>query len=166
MEPLVPAVLQRRKNRDTPVDTSLPSDGSIGFLSRLPSPGRVGALIGAGRTAIGVAFLAAPVTSVRVLGLETATSERVTWLAQMAAIRDTVIGAGTLASARRPSGAGWLMAGAVADLTDAVVIGSAVRRGRLGGLAAQGIVVGAAGAAVAGLWAAVAGRRRAVTRRD
>lgn len=106
--------------------------------------------------AIGAGFLAAPVMSVRVLGLDSATAARVTWLARMTAIRDGVVGAGTVATSARGSGAaGWLLAGSVSDAVDAVILASALRDGRVGGWRAKVISVGAAGAAVVAAAAAV-----------
>ena len=71
---------------------------SVPLSRRLPSARTIGLCVGAGRVAIGAVFLAAPVTSVRLLGLDTATAARITWLARMTAVRDTVLGAGTVAS--------------------------------------------------------------------
>ena len=121
---------------------------SVPFSARLPTARTVGLCIGAGRVAIGAVFLAAPVTSVRLLGLDTATAARITWLARMTAVRDTVLGAGTVVSSGRQQGAaGWLCAGAVSDTVDAVVLAAALREGRLRGWRPQAIAVGAVGAA-------------------
>lgn len=125
-----------------------------------PSARTVGIAIGAGRAALGAGFLLAPVASVRVLGLDTATAQRVTWLAQMAAVRDGALGAGTAAATARGRGGGWLLAGAASDLTDAVVISAALRQGRLRGVRAQAVVGFAAAMAAMAGWAAVSGRRR------
>lgn len=126
----------------------------------LPSPEQIATAIGAGRVAIGAAFLAAPVFSVRVLGVDTATAKRITFLARMAAARDIAIGAGTLAHARSASGPAWLLAGAAADAADAVVIAAAVKDGSAHGVPAVGIVAGAAGGAALAGYAAWALRRR------
>lgn len=115
--------------------------------------------IGLGRLVIGLGFLADPVSSVRVLGVDTATAKRMTFLARMTAGRDLVLGAGTLA-ARTPSAqAAWLTAGAVADGIDAAVLGAGLRSGSLRGAPAAGIAVGAAGAAGIALLAALRLRR-------
>ena len=122
-------------------------------------PRTVARSIGLGRVAIGIGFLADPVTSVRVLGVDTASAKRMSFLARMTAGRDIVLGAGTLA-ARTPSAqAGWLAAGAVADGIDAVVIGACLRSGTLRGAPAAGIAVGAVGAAGLALLAALHLRR-------
>jgi hypothetical protein len=105
--------------------------------------------VGAGRVAIGAVFLAAPVTSVRILGLDTATAARITWLARMTAVRDTVLGAGTVVSTgRRRGGAGWLLAGSVSDAADAAVLAAALREGKIKGWRPQAIAIGAVGAAL------------------
>ena len=119
-----------------------------------PAPGRVAAAIGLGRLGIGIAFLADPVSSVRVLGVDSATAKRMTFLARMTAGRDIVLGLGTVAS-RTPRGkAGWLAAGAAADAIDAAVLGAGLRSGQLHGVPATGIAVGAAGAAALAFMAA------------
>lgn len=114
-----------------------------------------------GRLLLGGGFLVAPVASTRVLGVDTATAKRVSFLAQMMAARDMAIGAGTAASStggRNP--AGWLLAGAVADATDAVVIAGALRSGRARGPVAAGIVGGAVGLSAIAVFGAVGALRR------
>ena len=134
---------------------------------RRPSARTTSIALGAGRTALGGTFLAAPAFSVRVLGLDSATTGRVTWLARMAAGRDVAIGLGTLVSAARGRDcAGWVAAGAAADAVDAVVIAQAVRERRLGGLGASGLVAGAAAAAAVGFVAALGVRRSGLRRRS
>lgn len=114
----------------------------------MPTRRAIGASIGAGRVLIGTVFFAAPVGSVRLLGLDTATAQRVAWLARMTAARDGVLGAGTLAATARGRGeAAWLVAGAVSDTADALVLAAALRDGRVRGLRARVITVGAAAAA-------------------
>jgi hypothetical protein len=127
----------------------------------LPVAQAVGTVIGAGRIAFGVAFLAAPVMSVRVLGMDTATAKRITHLARMAAARDLALGVGAVAGVRGGAGAGWVLAGAGADAADAVLIASALRSGKARGVAAAGVALGAVAAAAAGVWAATElGRQR------
>ena len=123
------------------------------------SPSGVARSIGYGRLAIGLGFLADPVSSVRVLGVDSATAKRMTFLARMTAGRDIVLGVGTVA-ARTPSAqAGWLAAGAVADGIDSVALGLGLKSGQLRGAPATGIAVGAAAAAGLGLFAAFRLRR-------
>jgi hypothetical protein len=125
------------------------------FLSRLPSARATGLCVGAGRMAIGAVFLAAPVSSVRLLGLDTATAARITWLARMTAARDGVLGTGTLVSSAREDGAGaWLLAGSVSDAVDAAVLVAALREGRVRGFPAQAVIAAAVVAACTGAAAA------------
>jgi hypothetical protein len=129
--------------------------GSGGFPGAALDARRIGVGSGALRVAVGVGFLAAPVVSTRVLGLDSATAKRVAFLARMTAVRDVVLGAGTLASTGHPRALrSWLVAGAVADVADSAVIAGAVRSRVAGGVPALAIATGAAGAAVLGGWAA------------
>ena len=128
---------------------------------------RLGAGLGLGRVALGLAFWKAPVTSVRVAGLDRVLSPSADWLARMTAGRDIAIGAGTAVAALRPTStpperAAWYLAGAVADLGDAVSIRRGIRDGRLSRLPALGASTGAAVAVVAGV--AAAAREIAVSR--
>jgi hypothetical protein len=73
----------------------------------------------------------------------------------MTAVRDLVLGAGTLASRNNPRALRtWVLAGAVADLGDAAAIAGAVRSRVAGGVPALALVASAAGAAALGGWAA------------
>jgi hypothetical protein len=108
--------------------------------------------IGFGRLLLGGTFLAAPVPATRILGLDTATAKRVSFLARMMAARDVAIGAGTAGSGRPRA---WLLAGAFADATDAAVLAAALRSGRARGPVAMGVVGGAAVAAAVATAAAV-----------
>lgn len=148
-----------RRANGIAVSAPPPSAGATGFLSSLPAPNTVALAIGVGRTVLGTSFLIDPVRSVRVLGVDSATANRMTWMAQMMAGRDAVIGVGTVASARRGSGTGWLVAGAVADLVDGIAIGEAVRSGRLRGVLPSLVSAGAVGLAGLALAAAVGSRR-------
>lgn len=133
-------------------------------LPQLPSLALrdLGVGIGIGRSVLGAAFLADPELAVRVIGADSATAARVTWLSRMAAIRDLALGAGTsisTLSARRSARKGhdsttWLLAGAICDAVDATAIATAARqhrldpvRGYLGALLAAGAAL-LSGAAV------------------
>jgi hypothetical protein len=111
--------------------------------------------IAAGRTVIATSIMAAPVASARALGTDTATAQRVSWLTRMTAIRDGAIGVGGVLAARRGAAAPWLLAGAASDLVDAVVIGKALRDGRIKGVVATVTVPLAALTAVAGAATAI-----------
>jgi hypothetical protein len=134
---------------------SVPADGRF-----LPPAQALGTGIGAARVVAGISFLVAPVTSVRVLGMDTATAKRVTHLARMAAVRDIALGAGALAGLGRGAGGAWLLAGAGTDAADAVLIATALRTGKARGPVAAGIAIGALASAAAGVWAAAAVARR------
>lgn len=116
--------------------------------------------IGLGRVAIGAVFFAAPVTALRIVGADSATAARVTWLSRMTAARDGVLGVGTTHAAVKGGGAGWLLAGAVSDAVDAVALAHAIRDRRAGGLGAVGMVGAAAATSALGVWAALGTRSR------
>jgi peptide-methionine (R)-S-oxide reductase len=147
-------------SRGVAEDYVMSSDSVLSRRPFLPAAQAVATGIGAARVAVGVTFMVAPITSVRVLGMDTATAKRVTHLARMAAVRDIALGAGALAGARRGEGAGWLLAGAGADAADAALIASALRTGKARGLVASGIALGALASAAVGVWAASGLARR------
>ncbi len=129
---------------------------SVSVLRKLlPSAQAIAAGIGVGRVLIGSAFLAAPRVSVRMLGVDTATAKRMTFLARMTAGRDIVLGAGTLNAGTGRRAVPWLLAGAGADLVDALAIAGAVKTGTARGVPALATVGGAAAIAVVGAWAAL-----------
>jgi hypothetical protein len=121
----------------------------------LPSARTVATGIGLGRVAIGAAFLAAPTVSVRILGVSNATAKRMAFLARMTAARDIALGSGTLHAGTGRRAVPWLLAGAGADVVDAVAIAGAMKGGVAGGAPAVGTVAGAAAAAAIGVWAAL-----------
>lgn len=118
---------------------------------RIPEADAVAFQLAAGRTAAGTVMLLLPVLSARLLGADSATAKRVSWLTRMMAVRDAAIGAGGLAAARgNGSATPWLVAGAVADTVDALVLTQALQQGRVRGLTATAVVPLAAGAAAVG----------------
>ena len=120
----------------------------------------IGLLIGGGRVAIGLAFAVNPVTSVRILGVDTATANRLAWLAQMTAARDIVLGAGTLFTSISGRGSGpWLIAGAASDLADAAALSGALTRRQVAAVPAIGIAAGAVGLAGLAIGSAVRNAR-------
>ncbi|HEX3337226.1 MAG TPA: hypothetical protein VHS54_12260 [Jatrophihabitans sp.] len=126
----------------------------------MPDPQAQALQIAAGRLIAASVIIAAPVFSARLLGADTATAQRVTWLTRMMAIRDGALGAGGIAATRRgDSVATWVLGGAVSDAVDAAVLAAALKRGRARGIVPAGIAVGAAGAAVLGVVTAVRVRR-------
>jgi hypothetical protein len=123
------------------------------------SPQQVARSIGVGRLVVGGTFLVAPKLSVRILGVDSGTAKRMTFLARMAAARDIGLGVGTLNAGPGAAAVPWLLVGAAADAVDAAVIAGAMRHGTTRGVAAAGIVVGAAVTAAVGVWAARGLRR-------
>jgi hypothetical protein len=123
---------------------------------------RLTALLGAGRIALGGAFLAFPVTSVRTLGVDTASAGRMAWLARMAAARDIALGLGVLGTvATRRGRAAALAVTALVDAVDAAVIAAAASERRVDRLRGYAMAAGAAAVAVGGLvTAADVARRR------
>ena len=143
-----------RRVRPTDIDVLDPEDvaSGVGTSQRAHS---LTLLLGAGRTALGGAFLAFPVASVRLLGVDTASANRVVWLARMAAVRDAALGLGVLgAAATRRGQVPALLASALVDATDAAVIVAAVRERRVDRARGYVIAAGAAAAAAAGFAAA------------
>ena len=118
-------------------------------------------LLGVGRVAIGTAFLAFPVASVRLLGVDSASAGRMVWLAQMAAARDAALGLGVLGTAvTRRGRVPALLATALVDATDAAVIAAAAREHRVDRRRGYAVAVGAAAGALAGFVGAVDVLRR------
>jgi hypothetical protein len=127
----------------------------------VPEPEALALQLAVGRTAAGTALLVAPVFGLRLLGADSATAKRVTFVTRMMAIRDAAIGAGALAAARgRGSLLPWIVAGAASDAVDMVVLTQALREGRAKGITARLTVPLSAGAAAVGLITAVRLRGR------
>jgi hypothetical protein len=129
--------------------------------ARFPHPDArsLASQIGAGRTAIAAGIMVAPVLATRLLGADTATAQRVTWLTRMLAVRDGALGVGAAVASRSGGGAGWVLGGAVSDAVDAVVLAAAIKQGRLRGALPAGTVVAAAATAAAGFVTAARLRR-------
>lgn len=127
---------------------------------RIPEADALAVQLAAGRTAAGALILVLPVLSARLLGADSATAKRVSWLTRMMAVRDAAIGAGGLAAVRgKGSATPWIIAGAVSDTVDAIVLTEALRQGRAKGLTATAVVPLAAGAAAMGALTAFRLRR-------
>jgi hypothetical protein len=127
----------------------------------IPPPDTLAIQIAAGRAVLATGIMVAPVFAARLLGADTATAQRVTWLTRMMAIRDGALGVGGVAASRRRADtSAWLLGGAVSDAVDAVVIARALKQGRVRGVVPAGIVAGAAGTAVLGALTALRVRRR------
>lgn len=128
-------------------------DGAILRRAASAEPVAVGRLLGAGRTAIGVAALAAPRAVVR-RGLSTGgPSGEAVVAVRLAGGRDLALGLGTLRACGGPAASltGWLGAGVLVDVVDAAAhaTGVPLRPG-----VRAGVPLVAAAAAVLGLAAA------------
>jgi hypothetical protein len=130
-------------------------------VRRWTSPDRVATTLALGRLGFGTVFGSLPVATSRLLGMDTATARRVTWLTRMTAARDAALALGALGALRRGADpAPWLVAGAACDAVDALVHVDAVRRGRLSRRAGVLVVPVAVGATGAGVVTALRLRRR------
>jgi hypothetical protein len=117
--------------------------------------------IGVGRVLVGVSFLSSPVAGLRLIGLDTATAARVTWLTRTAGIRDVALGAGMLFAAATGGDDGpWLIAGAGCDAVDAAVTAIAARDGRVARVRGMLVAAGAAATALVATAALILPRRR------
>ena len=127
--------------------------------SVLSNPESAGRQLAVGRVGAAAACLAAPVPAARLLGLDTATAARVSWLTRMMAIRDGALGVGALLAQRNGGNAApWLLGGAASDAVDAVVIAGALKQGRIKGVLPSAVVPLAA--VVAGAAVVTAARLR------
>ena len=126
---------------------------------KLPEPDSMVRQLAVGRVAFAAVFLAAPVPGVRLLGTDTATAQRVSWLTRMMAVRDGALGVGALSAARSGHPRPWLIAGAVSDAVDAVVIAGALNSGRVKGIVPTLVAPGALLVAATGLIGARRARR-------
>ncbi|HEU0132284.1 MAG TPA: hypothetical protein VFQ85_14945 [Mycobacteriales bacterium] len=116
-------------------------------------------LVALGRVGIGLGMLARPRLLPAVVGVDSGTAARVSWVVRMLGVREVVLGAGALAALRRGADArDWVLAQAVSDAVDSAAFAGAVARGHAhrvtGSLFA---CTGAAAAAVQGV--SLAGER-------
>ncbi len=132
-------------------------DAGVDAIEPARPAGRIpGVVIGGGRVAVGAAFFANPTASVRFLGLDTATANRISWLARMTAARDIALGVGTVTSAIGGRGSsGWLLAGAACDIADGVALADALARKRVAPLAAAAVIATTIAASAVAIAAAV-----------
>jgi len=113
-----------------------------------------------GRVGVGLALLLRPRLVPGLLGVDSATSTRISWVLQMLGAREVALGVGSVVAGRsgdRRSARTWLVAGLCCDAVDALVVASAVGRGRLRGAPGAAVVAVAAGAVA--VQAAELGRR-------
>jgi hypothetical protein len=128
---------------------------------------RLARQIGLARAGLGVSLLTAPVPLIRMVGVDTATARRMSWVTRLAAARDLGLGIGTLAAVRAAGSGGeavdaarWVAIGAAADVADTVIVTAALRAGRFGTIRGSLMAASAVGGAVLGAVAAVGLRGR------
>jgi hypothetical protein len=120
-----------------------------------------GTAVGLLRVVVGARLVARPEALPQTLGVDSVSARRMAWLVRMLGVRDLTLGLGAAyAGVGRRDLAPWLLAQAVADGGDAVVLALAARERQVSGPRAAALAAMAAGAAVAGVVAArdVAGR--------
>jgi len=121
---------------------------SLTFLR--PAAIRAGSTsIALGRAGAGASMLVRPRTLPTMLGLDSASTARITWVVQLLGARDLALGLGAAKALRYDARAGrtWLAAGVLCDAVDALVLAAAAGRGRVSRPAAAVVVVAAAAAA-------------------
>jgi hypothetical protein len=110
------------------------------------NPRRAVRLLSATRAFAGVSLITSPRVLPRMVGVDSATAARVSWLNTMIGARELALGAGTLLAMRGGRDVTeWVYAQAVSDLADAVAFSGAVARGHARALPGLGIVAAAAG---------------------
>jgi len=140
--------------RSTP---SVAAAGSVvSVLSALSSRVRP-AQLAVGRTGAGAVMIVRPRALPGLLGVDSATSSRMSWAVQMLGSREIALGVGTLVALRSGNGAAartWVAAGVICDAMDALVVGAGLARRRLpsaGGATTLAVAVGAAASGVRAL---------------
>ena len=113
--------------------------------------------LGFGRAGVGATMLARPTALPGLLGVDSATGNRVSWVVQMLGAREVALGLGTVAGLRSGdprTGRTWLAAGLLCDAVDAVALAAAVRGKRVStapGVAVVGVALTAVAVAAAEL---------------
>jgi len=107
--------------------------------------------IALGRAGVGASMLVCPRTLPTMLGLDSASTARISWVVQLLGARDLALGLGAAQALRYDARAGrtWLAAGVLCDAVDALVLAAAAGRGRVSRPAAAVVVAAAAAAAAA-----------------
>lgn len=113
------------------------------MLTRLSDPRG----LAAGRTAAGVMMLTRPGLLPATLGVDRASADRMGWVVQMLGAREVALGLGALVAPSRA----WHAAGVFSDAVDALAVGTALRRGRVGTAAGGGVVAVAVAAVAIGV---------------
>ena len=134
--------------------------------NRLRTPGRgarFGVLAAAvGRFGVGAALVARPEVLPRLVGVDSVSAQRMSWVVRLFAVRDAALGAGAAHAVvtGRPVSS-WLVAQAVSDGTDAVAVGLAVRRRDVSAVRGAAVAAFAVGGCVGLLSAVRRGRQEA-----
>lgn len=92
------------------------------------------ASVALGRTGAGVAMIVRPRALSSLLGVDSATSARMSWAMQMLGAREIAVGVGTLAALRDGNADAtrtWIAAGLLCDAVDVLVVGAGLARRRL-----------------------------------
>lgn len=119
-------------------------------LSRRVGPAQVAA----GRTGAGAVMVVRPRALPSLLGVDSATSARMSWVTQMLGAREIALGVGTLMALRSgndSSARTWIAAGVLCDAVDALVVGAGLAQRRLPAAAGASTLAVAVGAATCGL---------------
>jgi hypothetical protein len=103
------------------------------------------------RTGVGTVMLLAPGVLPQLLGVDAAARARTSWLVQMLGVREVALGAGVLLADRSGTARSWAVAGSASDVVDALVVGSAVRRGVVHRSWGSAVALSALAAGAAGL---------------
>ena len=109
--------------------------------------------VAVGRLTAGAVLLTRPQLLPRLVGIDSATAGRTSWLVQMLGAREIALGLGTLHELRRGDTRAsrlWLTAGLISDATDALVVAAAVRRGRMSRSGLLSVAVAASAVVIQG----------------
>ena len=109
--------------------------------------------VAAGRAGPGAATIRRPGALTSLLGVDSATSARMSWAMQMFSAREIAVGVGTLVALRNSNAAAarpWIAAGVLCDVADASIVGAGLARKRLPAAAGATTLAVAVGAASSG----------------
>jgi hypothetical protein len=114
-----------------------------------------------GRIGVGVALFVRPDSLPRAVGVDSVSARRMAWVVRLFAARDAALGAGALHAVLtgRPARP-WLLAQALADGSDAVAVGVAIRGRQVSAVRGTAVVAFAVGGCVGVLAAAGAADTR------
>ena len=119
-------------------------------LSGAATPAR----LALGRAGVGTVMVVQPRLMPTLMGVDSASATKTSWVVQMLGAREIALGLGTLVALRSPDSRvarTWVAAGVLSDGVDVLAVGGAVLRGRLSRGSGALVVATALGAALAGL---------------